>query len=67
MFTVGRRQYTGGTLKAQAAILIHELGHRMNQSGGAAGFQPDAGDKSAGRSNDKFVDKYCGKLIGDLK
>jgi hypothetical protein len=65
--TVGRRAYTGGTLKAQAAILIHELGHLMNAAGGAAGFQADAGNKNAGRANDRLVDQYCGKLIGDLK
>ena len=65
-FTVGRRSYTGGTLKAQAAILVHELGHLMNAEGGAAGFQADAGSKNAGRANDKLVDKYCGKLIVGL-
>jgi hypothetical protein len=66
-FTVGRRAYTGGTLKGEAAILIHELGHLMNDAGGAAGFQPDAGNRKAGRANDKLVDKYCGKLIGGLR
>lgn len=65
--TVGRRAYTGGTLKAQAAILIHELGHVMNQQGGTAGFQSDAGNKQAGRANDKLVDTYCGTLIKSLK
>ena len=65
-FTVGRRAYTGGTLKAQAAILIHELGHKMNDVGGAAGFQADASNKNAGRSNDKLVEQYC-KLIGGFK
>ncbi len=66
-FTVGRRAYTGGTLKAQAAILVHELGHLMNAVGGAASFQADAGNKQAGRANDQLVDQYCGKLIGGLK
>jgi len=66
-FTVGRRAYTGGTLRAQAAILIHELGHQMVQSGGADGFQHDAGNKPAGRANDKLVDENCGRLIGGLK
>ena len=42
-FTVGRRAYKGGTLKAQAAILIHELGHLMNEVGGAGDFQPEQG------------------------
>jgi len=66
-FTVGRHVYTGGTLKAQAAILIHELGHLMTESGGAAKFQHDAGSKQAGRDNDKLVDDNCGRLIGSLK
>jgi hypothetical protein len=66
-FTVGRRAYNGGTLKAQAAILIHELGHLMNALGGAALFQSDAGNKKAGRANDKLVDTYCGNLIKRLR
>ena len=70
-FTVGRRAYPGNTLKAQAAILIHELGHRMFENGGAAGFQSDGGNtkeaRAAGRANDQLVDQYCGKLIGGLK
>lgn len=56
IFMVGRHAYSGNTLKAQAAILIHELGHLMNALGGAADFQGDAGDRKAGRANDKLVD-----------
>ena len=66
-FTVGRRAYTGGTLKAQAAILIHEFAHQMYAGGGASGFQDDAGDTKKGRANDKLVDENCGRLIGGLK
>jgi hypothetical protein len=66
-FTVGRKAYQGGTLRAQAAILTHELGHLMNESAGATGFQHDAGNKKAGRANDKLVDQNCGKLIGSFK
>ncbi len=66
-FTVGRRAYAGGTLRAQAAILTHELGHLMNAVGGAAGFKADLGKWQAGRDNDNLVDQYCGKLIGSLK
>jgi hypothetical protein len=66
-FTVGPHAYSGGTLKAQASILIHELGHLMKSIGGANGFLPDVGEKEAGRSNDHLVDLYCGKLIGGLK
>jgi hypothetical protein len=54
-------------IKAQAFILIHELGHLFSESGGANGFQWDAGNKDAGKSNDKLVEKNCGKLIGGLK
>jgi hypothetical protein len=63
LLSVGARGYTGGTLKAQAAILIHELGHILD----AAGFTPDFGDAKAGKLNDNLVDKNCGKLIGGLK
>jgi len=34
-FTIGARHYTGGTLEAQAAILIHETAHGVT----VAGFQ----------------------------
>jgi RHS repeat-associated protein len=68
---IGPRGYMGGTLQAQSFILIHELAHLMNESGGAQGFQHDAGTDAAaiaaGKSNDKLVDKNCGKLIGGLK
>jgi hypothetical protein len=66
-FSVGPHPYVGGTLKAQAAILIHEFGHLMNEVGGAARFQPDGGNRKAGRANDQLVDQYCGKLIGGLQ
>jgi|SRR5579884_1469821 len=66
-FTVGRRAYGGITLKAQSAIILHEPGHQMNESGGADGFQGDFGNKKAGRANDKLVDTNCGTLIKDLK
>jgi hypothetical protein len=62
-FKVGTPGYIGGTLQAQATILIHELAHIL----GAAGFQPDAGNATAGSANDKLVNQDCGKLIGGLK
>lgn len=65
--TVGPHAYKGGSLKAQAAILIHELAHKMNESGGAAGFELDAGNTKAGRSNDNLVDHNCGNLIKGLR
>jgi len=51
-----RHNYQGGTLQAQATILIHELAHLFEISG----FKPDFGNAAAGRDNDKAVDKNCG-------
>jgi RHS repeat-associated protein len=65
--TIGPHNYQGGSLKAQAAILLHELGHIENAAGGASGFQSDAGNAPAGKANDKLVDQNCGKLIGGLQ
>jgi hypothetical protein len=62
-YTVGPQGYTGGTLAAQAFILLHELGHEV----GAAGFKPDFGDPSAGKANDALVDQNCGKAIKGIK
>ena len=63
----GRRGYEGGTLQAQAAILIHELAHLQNANHGAKGFKAEAGDKQAGRDNDKLVDQNGGRPIGDVR
>jgi hypothetical protein len=62
-FLVGTRQYTGGSLRAQTAILIHEVGHGIT----AAGFQKDNGIPKAGKSNDKLVDQYCRVLIEGIQ
>jgi RHS repeat-associated protein len=62
-YTVGTQSYTGGTLQAQATILIHELAHVL----GVAGFLSDAGNAANGALNDQAVNKNCGKLIGGLK
>ena len=61
--SVGTRDYPGGTLKAQATILIHELAHILS----ATGFQNDAGIPKAGKANNKLVDKNCRNLIGGLQ
>ena len=63
MFTAGAQNYRGGTLEAQAAIVIHELAHILEIDG----FKPDFDDEKAGFDNDKLVDKHCGKLIRGLK
>jgi len=66
-FEVGRRNYNGGTRRAQAAILVHELSHVMRDAGGAAGFQNDANNRPAGRANDNLVDGNCRRLIESLR
>lgn len=63
LFTTGRRQYPGNTLKAQSTILIHELGHVLS----VAEFQADAGIPKAGKANDKLVDQNCRYLIEGLQ
>ena len=63
---VGPRGYVGGTLKARAFILIHELGYDLE----APGFQNDFGvakEDKAEKSNDKLVDKNCRQLIEGLQ
>ena len=39
----------------------------MNEIGGAADFKLDAGNKQAGRDNDKLIDTKCGSLIKGLR
>lgn len=67
-FSVGKRRYNGGTLKAQANILIHELGHVLSDAGaGASGFQHDFGILKAGEANNALVDQNCRLLIEGLQ
>jgi hypothetical protein len=60
-FTTGARHYPGGTLRAQAAILIHETAHGVT----VTGFQSDG--TQAGKANDELVDKNCRDLIEGLQ
>jgi uncharacterized protein YjdB len=62
-FLVGKRNYPGGTLKAQATMLIHETAHQIT----VTGFQPDFGNSKAGKANDKAVDSNCRQLIEGLQ
>ena len=62
-FTVGKRDYAGGSLAAQAEILIHELGHDLY----VAGFQHDNGIPKAGKANDSLVDQNCRSLIEGIQ
>jgi RHS repeat-associated protein len=57
---VGAAKYVGGTPQAQAAILIHELGHILGLLG------PDYGNNGAGAANDKSVAANCAGLINSL-
>ncbi len=71
-FVVGAHNYPGNTLKAQATILIHEMGHLLSHanSNDAVGFQDDFGqsdsDKRA-KNNDRLVDHNCKALIEGLQ
>jgi hypothetical protein len=63
VFHVGVRNYPGGSLAAQAEILIHELGHDLYISG----FQNDNGITKAGNANDALVDQNCRSLIEGIQ
>ena len=58
----GKTQYTGGTLQAQAFILLHELAHEVN----ALGFLPDAGNSKAEATNNQLVQQNCGSEVAAL-
>jgi hypothetical protein len=60
---VGTREYIGNTLRAQAAILIHETAHQITVSG----FQDDFGKPKVVKANDKLVDTNCRQLIEGLQ
>jgi hypothetical protein len=60
---VGRRKYSGNTLRGQAAILVHELAHMV----GAPGFQHDFGLPKNGAANDALVDTNCRTLIEGIR
>ncbi len=62
-FEVGRRNYPGNSLRAQATILIHETAHQIT----VAGFHDDFGKSKVGKANDKAVDKNCRQLIEGLQ
>jgi RHS repeat-associated protein len=60
-FTIGPARYAGGTLAAQAFVLLHEIGHEVGV------LASDVGNPAAGRANDALVDKNCAKAIGGLR
>jgi hypothetical protein len=62
-YFIGTRRYRGGTFLAQAATLVHEMGHAVI---GEPNFQQDLQDTAAGRANDALVNTNCGVMIGAL-
>jgi hypothetical protein len=56
---VGQPNYPGGSPQAQATILVHEIAHQIT----ASGFQPDFGNKRAGKANDHLVNANCNAMI----
>jgi RHS repeat-associated protein len=61
-YAVDAGKLTGGTPRAQAFILLHELGHAL----GAKGFQADFGNAAAGQANDKLIDSNCQATLNNF-
>ena len=59
----GARPYPGNTLPAQAAILIHEMGHAVIST---PNFLNDRSDPQAEAANNEQVNTYCGEMIDHL-
>jgi hypothetical protein len=57
-FKTDQGKLTGGTARAQAFILLHELAHALS----ASNFQPDFNNREAGH-NDKLVEENCDKTL----
>jgi hypothetical protein len=55
-------KYQGGTLQAQAFILVHELAHEVS----AAQFLNDYGSEANENSNNLLVQQHCGKQIAKV-
>jgi hypothetical protein len=55
--TVGPDAIPGGTPRAQAFILLHELGHITSV------LRPDLGDSGAGKANDRDIRDHCKKTL----
>jgi hypothetical protein len=58
-FSIGEPKYAGNSPQAQATILVHEVAHQITVSG----FQPDFGNKRAGKANDHLVNANCKTLV----
>jgi hypothetical protein len=62
-YSIGPNEYPGGSLRAKAAIIIHEVGHGLT----VQGFQPDHSLPKAGKANDNLVNQHCQTLIEGLQ
>jgi hypothetical protein len=62
-YSADQGKIKGGTARAQAFILLHELGHGL----GANDFVPDLDNKDAGRANDQMIEKNCDNTLKGLK
>jgi hypothetical protein len=67
-YYIGIQGYLGGTLRAQAEILLHEMGHSVigENSPPKTSFQNDLGDPQAELANEKQVDTNCRAMIEAL-
>ncbi|MGB6131718.1 MAG: RHS repeat-associated core domain-containing protein [Acidobacteriaceae bacterium] len=59
--TIGPRGFAGGSPRAQAAIMLHELGHLTHV------LRPDAGNMKAVRANDKDINTHCAATINGTR
>jgi RHS repeat-associated protein len=62
-YTVNQGKLRGGTDKARAFIVLHELAHGTY----ANDFKPDLNISEAGTHNDKLIEKNCSKTLGSFK
>jgi hypothetical protein len=67
-FKYGPNGYPGNTLRAQAAILLHEYGHQLTIGKGTpTAFLSDFGIPKANEFNNKLVNTNCRQLIEGLQ
>jgi hypothetical protein len=59
--SVGPRRIAGGTPRAQAFILLHELAHNTNV------LRSDLDDRDAGKMNDQEIQDHCNKTIKSFR
>ena len=57
--TTDNGKISGGTLKAEVFLLLHEYAH-LNK---VSGFENDAGDSNAGKRNNDRVEEHCSKTL----